>query len=390
MLTTAKNGLVLRSALVAMMILMAIPVLGPAEVTPSNVAQAQGPNLLQNTNFSNGFYGREGIDGQIPLNWDLWADGQPPATDYNQFLPYARSAPGSWILKGGYVAWTGGGFQTVTVEPGKTYRFTIYGFLWTCDDREFSCTGPDGRSSDTSFGARAKVGIDPTGGTDGLASTVLWSTPQEAYDAFYALTVDAVAESTQMTVFFYTTVAAAPALRETYWDDASLVALPEGEGNPLNAGAAPEGEDPLPEPPQTVPFVSPQSAQPDGSVVHVVAEGDTFDSILVAYRYLGVTRDDLLERNGWEEPPRWIFMGDRITILPAGSVNPETGEVISNPSDRPGTGTGTGTDEDESTEDPSDESESDEASDESDSEQEGDEPAAPTVEIDDSDIVKGG
>ncbi len=311
-----------------LMMILLVLLVGSFNLSRTPVVQAQGTNLLQNPRFDpTGWYTKEGVDGQIPGGWDIWGDGVTAATDYNQFLPYTRSAPGSWVLKGGFVAWTGGGLQSVTVVPGTVYRFTIYGFVWTCNDMDFSCTGPEGRSSDTSFGGRVKVGVDPTGGTNALAGTVLWTTPQDAYDAFYPLTVDVTAETTQLTVFFYSTVSVAPALRETYWDDASLVALPEGEGSPINGGGSAPG-DPTAEPPQTVPFVSPQSAQPDGSVVHVVGEGDTFDSVYVAYREFGVTRADILALNGWDEPPRWIFPGESIRIMPPGSVDPVTGQLL--------------------------------------------------------------
>lgn len=313
-----------------------LPVSGSIQVSEPEVAQAQGANLITNPRFDTTWYGKEGIDGQVPTGWELWANGQPPATDVNQFLPYTRSAPASWILKGGYVAWTAGGYQTVTVTQGQTYRFTIYAFLWACDDLEFSCTGPEGRSTDPAFNSRVKVGIDPLGGTDPNSANILWTQLADAPDAFFPQTVDAIAEAGQITVFFYTTVSHAPALRETFWDDASLVQLGEGEGIPLNSGASTDGEDEdtTVDPPSTVPFVTPQQAQADGSVVHIVAEGDTFDSIYVAYRYLGITRDDILDANGWEEPPRWILLGDRIIIMPPGSVDPTTGQLL--------TGTSTG------------------------------------------------
>jgi hypothetical protein len=307
-----------------------LPVSGSIQVSAPEVAQAQGVNLITNPRFDTTWYGKTGIDGQIPIGWQLWANGQPPATDVNQFLPYTRSAPASWVLKGGYVAWTAGGYQTVTVEQGQTYRFTIYAFLWACDDLEYSCTGPTGRSTDTSFNSRVKVGIDPLGGTDPSSANILWTGLVDAPDAFFPQTVDAIAQGGQITVFFYTTVSHAPALRETFWDDASLVQLGEGEGTPLNSGASTgDGEEvTVVEPPSTVPFVTPQQAQADGSVVHIVAEGDTFDSIYVAYRYLGISRDDILSANDWDEPPRWILLGDRITIMPPGSVDPVTGQLL--------------------------------------------------------------
>ena len=364
-----------------------LPVSGSIELSAPKEAQAQGSNLITNPRFDTTWYGKDGVDGQIPIGWNLWANGQPPATDINQFLPYTRSAPASWILKGGYVQWTGGGYQTVTVEQGQTYRFTIYAFLWSCNDLEFSCTGPEGRSSDGSFNNRVKVGIDPLGGTDANSANVLWSQLADAPDAYFPQTIDAVAEAGQITVFFYTTVSSAPALRENFFDDASLVQLGEGEGAPLNAGAATTTEEEtVVEPPQTVPFVTAQQAQADGSVVHVVAEGDTFDSIYVAYRYLGISRDQILSLNAWEEPPRWIVLGDRIKILPAGSVDPNTGQLLTSPSSNTSTST-TGT-ETSSTADTSDVETDDEADTETDTNSDSSESNSSSADT--FDIQKGG
>jgi hypothetical protein len=337
-----QKHLLLKSFLVLSVALSTI--LLALSIEPSSTpVEAQGTNLLTNSGFDGTWYSAEGVDGQLPTGWNIWANGQKPATDINQFAdagnpPRILSGEASWIMKGGYVAWTAGGYQQATVTEGTTYRFSIYAFVWTCDDLEFSCTDADGRESDKSFGARVKVGVDPTGGTDASASTVLWSTPVEAYDTFRQISVDAVATGSQMTVFTYSTVSIAPALREMYWENAALIALDEGEGNPANSDVETEEEEDAPPPPAVVPFVSPQDAQPDGSVIHTVGEGDTFDSIRVAYRYLGVTREDILELNDWDAPPRIILVGDKIKILPPGSVDPETGALLTAPGSNSGSG----------------------------------------------------
>lgn len=86
------------------------------------------------------------------------------------------------------------------------------------------------------------------------------------------------------------------------------------------------------------PFVSPQSARPDGSVVHVVQYGDTLDGIIFAYSSQGIsiTIDDLSRFNNWRFKPQYIFVGDEIIILPPGSVDPNTGQLLVLPSNIPG------------------------------------------------------
>lgn len=74
--------------------------------------------------------------------------------------------------------------------------------------------------------------------------------------------------------------------------------------------------------------VEPQPPRPDGSIVHVVKFGDTLEGILAAYAKYNVTVDALMVYNGWRFKPQFIFVDDQIIILPAGSVDPNTGELV--------------------------------------------------------------
>lgn len=74
--------------------------------------------------------------------------------------------------------------------------------------------------------------------------------------------------------------------------------------------------------------VEPQPPRPDGSIVHVVKFGDTLEGILAAYAKYNVTVDSLMVYNGWRFRPQFIFVDDQIIILPAGSVDPNTGELV--------------------------------------------------------------
>jgi LysM repeat protein len=73
------------------------------------------------------------------------------------------------------------------------------------------------------------------------------------------------------------------------------------------------------------PRVPQQEPGPDGGLVHVVNFGDTLASIMAAYAEYGVTMEQLQERNGWRFPPQFIYVDDRIVILPPGSVEPGNG-----------------------------------------------------------------
>jgi LysM repeat protein len=73
------------------------------------------------------------------------------------------------------------------------------------------------------------------------------------------------------------------------------------------------------------PRVPQQEPGPDGGLVHVVNFGDTLASIMAAYAEYGITMEQLQERNGWRFPPQFIYVDDRIVILPSGSVEPGNG-----------------------------------------------------------------
>lgn len=76
------------------------------------------------------------------------------------------------------------------------------------------------------------------------------------------------------------------------------------------------------------PFVDPQPPRSDGSIVHIVQLGDTLDGIVFAYTRYSVTREQLLERNGWRFEPQILVVGEEIIVLPPGSVDPTTGDLI--------------------------------------------------------------
>lgn len=316
----SKNRFVFYGLLIVLLFGMVVTAL-PIEGTQPQTVNAQGPNLLVNPSFESTWYVKPGVRNQLPTGWDVWSNGQQFTSDRNIFRdegnpPRILTGNVSWVMRDGFVNWIAGGFQRVTVVQGTTYRFSINGYVWTCNDLVNSCGGGD-RVSDTTFGGTVKVGIDPLGGTDPNAASIVWSAPAEAYDAFRVISVDATAQAPQITVFTHTTVARVPGLREVYWEDASLTVTTPAATNVPTV--------------QYVPFVVPQGAQPDGSVVHTVRQGDTFDSILVAYRPLGATRQSILDLNDWDLPPSIILVGDKIKVLPPGSVNPSTGQVLATP-----------------------------------------------------------
>ena len=84
----------------------------------------------------------------------------------------------------------------------------------------------DARSNSTFW-----VGIDPTGGTDPLANTVVWGPGWHVYNGYaQQLSVEATAQADQVTVFLRSRTTWGFKHNDAYWDDAELVAV--GEARP--------------------------------------------------------------------------------------------------------------------------------------------------------------
>lgn len=275
------------------------------------------PNLLVNGSLERPYYGQGAATRTVPQGWNLWVGaGAPeafPHTDRVQVL----DGEVSWNIKQGYVAFTAAAYQTVSgLNAGDVLKMTAFGWVYTCNDTENSCIIAEApyRRSDAAAGAALKVGIDPAGGTDPNAASVKWSATAAPYDQWAEMSVIAEAEGSSVTVFLHMTQASGLALNNVYWDNASLVRTEEG------APVAVE---------QFAPFVSPQGVRPDGSIVHIVQSGDTLSSIAYAYSRYSVTIESIAALNeGMKPNTRFLQLGQEIMILPPGSVDPVTGQLV--------------------------------------------------------------
>lgn len=262
--------------------------------------QAQGPELLQNGSFDS--YIGSGGNNVLPVAWTLTATTAVSTSKqdwvFNEFPGFKTS----WRVSTSKAAFTMTAYQFVPgVTPGAKLRFSAFGNVFTCD-KETSCIEAERgyRLSQTESGARTRVGVDPNGGTDPNAASVVWSGYTSPFDRFEQMTVDFEAKgATGVTVFLQATQNVGMLINDVYWDNASLTV-----GTP---GIVPT------EVPRLVPFVTPQGQQPDGSVVHVVREGDTLNSIAVAY---GVTVSEIRRLNNIPADEFVIVPGQRLLIKP--------------------------------------------------------------------------
>lgn len=141
----------------------------------------------------------------------------------------------------------GGLMQQVTVQQGTRLRFTAWAHAWSNhNDPSQPDRFPHPDESRWSEGAGNApffalagsvdddnlrnftfwVGIDPTGGTDPLADSIVWGRGAHIYNAFRRVpAVEAVAESDTVTVFLRSQTLWPFKHNDAYWDDANLVVV---------------------------------------------------------------------------------------------------------------------------------------------------------------------
>jgi LysM repeat protein len=297
-------------------------------------AQAQD-NLLTNGSMEEDeapYQGKGRGNLTVPQGWDIWlgqgeiAEGQfynrgDKVYAFPHAGPEPQPASGRYAanIDGGYIQFNAALFQSASVAPGTALRAEAKSYVQSCNFGDaVKC------ASTAEFGSETRIGIDPNGGNDPNSGDIIWSSWTRPHDTWKAQSVEVTATGGAVTVFLYATQGAPTNRNMVYWDDAELTiggsggSNAEGDGD---EGDGDEGDDddddggqqvqaPAP-PPNVVPFVSAQSARGDGSIVHTVREGETIDSIAVAY---GTSRNEILALNPNLQSARFIQIGQRLTI----------------------------------------------------------------------------
>ena len=185
-----------------------------------------------------------------------------------------------------------GMFQQVGgIKPGSRLRFTVFMEGWS--------TNADYGPSDLAQSLNLRVGIDPTGGADGFSPNVVWSPLGDSFDTWSQFGVEAVAQSSTVTVFTRSRPVYAIQHDDVYVDDASLVVV--GGGQQASAPNSPPG-------PAAGPTTRPTTASSlvqletlptpaaDGKIYYVIRSGDTLTHIAARF---GTTVARLKLLNGW-------------------------------------------------------------------------------------------
>jgi hypothetical protein len=146
---------------------------------------AEGPNLIKNWSFEEGSWAPPGMTtSNLGNSWAPWWRS-PGATETKPFpgylfipeygvrrgdpFPPFKDSNGMQKMHTFSASHEAGFWQKVSgLSPGTPYLFTIWAWGFSANK--------DGNTSDNNPGALAKaIGIDPTGGQDGLSGNVVWS-----------------------------------------------------------------------------------------------------------------------------------------------------------------------------------------------------------------------
>lgn len=274
----------------------------------------QTVNLLLNPGFEDGFSPRGAGEVEVANGWfPWWVQGTPDQTEVGylrrpEYKPeigprfsYRRIHGGDYAQKyfTTYATHVGGFYQQVTVPQGYRVTFSIWVQVWSS-----SGDNPDDILEDGDY--KVSAGIDPTGGVDGSAPGVIWSTPVKEYNQWVQLQVTAVAQASTVTVF----TRGAPLYRvkhnDSYWDDASAVASPPPAPPPTRPTSTPTPK-PTPTPwptftptPVTGTICVVAFEDHNGNGVQDPADGRLSGALITVSNERGIVAEYLT--NGFDEP----------------------------------------------------------------------------------------
>jgi hypothetical protein len=215
-------------------------------ISGGTAAAQGGSNLLVNPGFE-GFYQSYNynqadrgvvLEFRIAEGWHPWYREQM-ADDPGWRYRRPEYRPGSYSYNGtatqqffaSFGTHEAGLLQHVSAVPGQAYRFSIAAYIWSSMGGNFFLSEQPGD-------AVVRVGIDPAGGTNPWSSSVVWSPFASFYDQWRVLSVDAVAASNTVTVFFWSHQQYPVVHNDVAVDEASL--LPIGQMSADNLAAPTE------------------------------------------------------------------------------------------------------------------------------------------------------
>ena len=188
-------------------------------------------NVLLNPSFEEGFSARGSGEVTVANGWHPWYQDGPGQEDgYNRRPEYQpedasrhtmrRIHSGNYAQKyfNSFATHNAGIFQQVQVAVGSKLTFSIWVQAWSSED-----PNPDAVKNPGNY--RVSIGIDPTGGTNALSSSVVWTEPRMEYNTWMHLEVQSVAQAGTVTVFTRGNPEFRNRFNDSYWDDACMTVV---------------------------------------------------------------------------------------------------------------------------------------------------------------------
>jgi hypothetical protein len=218
---------------------LTVLVLGAVGVRGAPAAQvACGGNLLVNPSFEAGFSGRGRIDEIVATGWTAWYERLPGVDGVNyvpNLVPRGRQDDGAGMVIDGLwsqemsthgATHTAGLWQRVRVPRASIVSAFVSAYAWASDGDDPVRSAPPGTYI-------MALGLDPAGGQDPNAPTILWTQPISVTDVWVPLEITADVPGAAVT--FFTRGQPLEKLRHNVsrWDGACLsVVGPIGQPTP--------------------------------------------------------------------------------------------------------------------------------------------------------------
>lgn len=179
-------------------------------------------DYLKNPKFDMGFT-KVTADHTLPNKWKAWQKLSQTRMHYEgeQHPTHFDPSAVNWAARfyTGYEALDGGLSQIITVVPGQTYKLTAEVFKW-CTQEPVVDTPSQGVTVSV-------IGLDPMGGSDPFAPSVIWSFTNNMMDKLFMHDVVAQAVGDKMTVYLRGWAPDPFARNDFFWSDLKLYRVGE-------------------------------------------------------------------------------------------------------------------------------------------------------------------
>jgi hypothetical protein len=245
--------------------------------------------------FFEGFEGFQGFDQRVADGWGTWSAPGSHLPEYKQANPDAGGVrPYPYRVHGGdnaqqyftvYRVHDAGLVRQISAPPFATVEVSAWAETWTGDH-------DDPYHSDAAQNARVRVGVDPAGGVNPGAPTVVWGAEINPLSAWQPLppVQGQVGESGLLTIFLRSSPVYALKHNDVYWDDVQVTLVAVGQAPPAAGGGGGAGlaAAPPPDPILDGLVASPQRTPQSGG----------WEALLPALLVTGVVGGSHLRRRG--------------------------------------------------------------------------------------------